>query len=170
MRAVSCWQFVAIASTLVILAGCADSDPAASTAGSTQAEQPTEGTTSTEPVSDPLCEEQVGAFVTALQELDSRLNVGMNFERYSETVSDLQVAYDQLPVGEMTPECLDQVAVPAERAFNAYIRAYNVWNRCVSNIDCTNASIKKRLQRQWANASFAILEADASLEMVSLER
>jgi hypothetical protein len=118
-------------------------------------------------VIDEACAGQVGILVTQLSELDSRLSVGLNFERYSNLVSDLQVAYDQIPIDEPSPECVTRVGVPAERAFNAYVKAYNIWNNCIGNINCDNDKITPRLQARWAKATASVARADQGLENLS---
>jgi hypothetical protein len=118
-------------------------------------------------VIDEACAGQVGPLVTQLSELDSRLNVGLNFERYSNFVSDAQVAYDKIPIGELSPDYVNRVGVPAERAFNAYVKAYNIWNNCIGNINCDNDSITPRLQARWAKATASVVRADRGLESLS---
>jgi hypothetical protein len=136
------------------------------TAGAAGATTPTSAPTTTEP-SDPGCADQIGDFVEQLQELDSRLDIGLNFESYSTKVSDAKVVYDQIPFDEMSQECVRQVGVPAENAFNAYVKAYNIWNNCFDDINCDNDSIKSKLQAQWAKATLLISKADGNLQALS---
>jgi hypothetical protein len=50
--------------------------------------------------------------------------------------------------------CLD-AAADGEDAMNSYIRANNIWNNCVSDINCSNESIRSRLQAHWSAANEA---------------
>lgn len=98
------------------------------------------------------CVANVGDFVDALFELDSRLDVGLTFSAYSERVGDAKVAYDRIDINALDGDCL-ALAVEAESAYNAYVVAYNTWNDCISDIDCDTDSITPDLQKEWAEAS-----------------
>lgn len=98
-----------------------------------------------------------------LFELDSRLNVGMNFQAYSEKVADARVAYDRLKFSEMDADCIIGAAQPSEKAMNAYIRAYTTWNDCIGETDCDNDSIKPELQAEWSTATALLAEVKARL-------
>lgn len=97
------------------------------------------------------CEGTVGPLVTSLESLGSRLSVGLNYEAYSEKTGDLRVDYDRIEFSSLGPKCL-KAAAAAESAMNAYIRAYNTWNDCFSDFDCSNDSIRSKLQGEWARA------------------
>lgn len=103
-------------------------------------------------------------FVETLQDLDSRLDVGLTFAAYSERVGDTRVAYDRVDIEDLDGGCLEHVGVPAEDAMNAYIRANNTWNDCISDIDCDNDSITPDLQSEWADASQLVGEALDALD------
>jgi hypothetical protein len=49
---------------------------------------------------------------------------------------------------------------------NAYTRAYNTWNDCIGDINCSNDSIDSKLQADWAKATPKVNAAAASLERV----
>lgn len=142
------------------------SSPGQDTTEVTTAEVTTTEETTTEVV-DEACREQLEPLVEALSELDSRLTVGLNYERYSESVSDNQVAYDRVPFDELGPECVTDVGIPLEKAVNAYVKAYNIWSNCFEDIDCSNDSIKGRLQKHWAKATRQIARAEQNLEALS---
>ena len=110
------------------------------------------------------CPDPVVTFVEALEELDSRLTIGLNFTDYSERVGDARVAYDRIDVADLDEACLDQVAVPAEDALNAYVNAYTIWNDCISDADCDNDSITPELQAKWAEATELILTLREALD------
>jgi hypothetical protein len=99
------------------------------------------------------CKDQTSGLTDALQELDSRLSVGMNFSAYSDKVAAAKVAYDKLPVSALDATCLSLVGSPEETALNEYITAYNTWNDCVSDVDCKNDSITPTLQGHWSKAT-----------------
>lgn len=91
--------------------------------------------------------------VSGLEDLDSRLSVGLNFSDYSSKVGDLKVVYDKIKPSTLDTTCLTIVGTPAETALNDYIEAYNSWNTCIGKVGCTNASIKSSLQDDWAKAT-----------------
>lgn len=99
------------------------------------------------------CKAAMRPFVDQLQELNSRLSVGLNFSDYSERVGDARVAYDAIDIPSLDQSCLTLVGGPAEDAFNAYVRAYNTWNNCIDDIDCDNDKIRPKLQDEWAKAT-----------------
>jgi hypothetical protein len=110
------------------------------------------------------CADQLGDFVASLEEIDGRLNVGLNFGDYSEKVGDASVAYERIDIEDLEPNCLERVGAPAESALNAYIDAYNTWNDCVGDVDCDNDSITPDLQAKWAEATGFIEEASEALD------
>jgi hypothetical protein len=110
------------------------------------------------------CPDEVIDLVETLEDLDSRLSVGLNFAAYSERVGDAQVAYDRIDVKDLDSGCIEHVGAPAEDAMNAYIRAYNIWNDCIGDIECENDSITPDLQAEWADATGLIQEARDGLE------
>ena len=99
------------------------------------------------------CVDSVGPFVEALQDLNSRLNVGLNQAAYSEKVGDVRVAYDRIDWTEVEALCITQVGKPAEDAFNAYVRANSAWSKCLQARNCNYDKVRPRLQKEWASAT-----------------
>ncbi len=108
----------------------------------------------------------MGPFLTALQDLDSRLGVGLSFSDYGTRVGDIRVADDAAPFDELGAACLSKVAVPAEAALNAYVKTYNTWNDCFNNDYCTTDSISPELQVPWGTATGKVAKARAGLEQI----
>jgi hypothetical protein len=111
------------------------------------------------------CQSQIGAFVDALEELNSRLSVGLSFSDYSEKVGTVRVAYDKITPRELDPDCLD-AAGAGESAMNSYVTAYNTWNDCIGSDSCTTDSIDSDLQQDWAEAIPKVKQARSRLEAV----
>jgi hypothetical protein len=105
------------------------------------------------------CRGDIGSFVNALSEIDSRLDIGLSFVAYSEKVADAKVEYDKIEWPDVGLACVRQVGVFAEQAFNRYAKAYRIWNSCIESPTCTNAKIKRKLQAQWAQATKLIRRA-----------
>ncbi len=110
------------------------------------------------------CEAQLGDLLTALQEIDSRLDIGLNIQEYGDRVGDAKVAYDRLQPGQLERGCLERVGVPLEEALQAYIDAYRSWDRCIDRFECELDEIEPELQQRWARASAKIEEATSALE------
>ncbi len=70
--------------------------------------------------------------LTALRELDSRLDIGLNYSEYNERVGDVKVVYDQA-VGQGEGggfDCVSSVGLPLENALQQYARASQSWSKC----------------------------------------
>jgi hypothetical protein len=100
--------------------------------------------------------------LSALQELDSRLNVGLNLDEYGDYVGDAQVAYDRLDFDRIEGICLISVAVHLEDALNQYITAVNKWNDCIESVSCEDPPV----QKHWTNASTLITRASGNLDRI----
>ena len=116
------------------------------------------------------CQKSTGRFRSSLEEIDSRLSVGMNFSEYSEKVGDAQVAYDRLFDAsgdvDLSAGCVRRVAVALEGALNDYIRVYNVWNGCIGDYSCdfSEGDTNKKAQDGWRKASSKLDKAASGLE------
>jgi hypothetical protein len=110
------------------------------------------------------CQDQLGGFLDSLEELDSRLDIGLNYDEYFTKVGDIQVAYNDIPIHQLTPDCGSQVGVPAEKAFNRYRSAASTWDRCFGKLSCSNSDINPELQRAWSRASSQLDEAQRGLK------
>jgi hypothetical protein len=108
------------------------------------------------------CRDELEGFLEVLQELNSRLGVGVQFDTYLDLVGDVRVEYDQLP--DLEQECLFEVGFPAETALRRYIAAANIWNECIGNLGCEFDSIEPDLQEKWAQAAELIEDAQEGLE------
>ncbi len=109
------------------------------------------------------CQSQVGAFLSTLHDLDSRLDVGLTETQYISRLGDIQVAYDAIDVKGESDGCLVSVGVPAEKAFNTYTKAGRYWRRCIFGVDCPNSTMRAQLQVYWAKASNQLSNATRGL-------
>jgi hypothetical protein len=111
------------------------------------------------------CEAEVGKFLDALETLDSRLNVGVQFADYGRYVGDVSVQYNKLDIKAMDQDCIRKVGVPAENAFNDYTSAQNTWNKCISHLlSCSLVDIKPQLHKKWQAAAREIAKAKTGLD------
>jgi Protein of unknown function (DUF2510) len=113
------------------------------------------------------CRSQVGNFLASLQDLDSRLSVGVPYAEYSHRVGNTRVAYDQIPFKQLAVDCLGNVGVPAEHAMNSYLKADTIWNDCISSLGCDVDSIDPQLQQRWTAASNNIQQAQSGLHQIA---
>lgn len=98
------------------------------------------------------CQSSIGDFLDDVSGIDSRLDVGMTYSDYSSKVADANVTHDRVDASSLTGKCL-AAAVAAEKALNAYIKAYNKWNNCIEDDSCDTDSITPALQTIWTTAT-----------------
>ena len=113
-----------------------------------------------------VCSGQTSAYVKAEARLAGTLNVGLNFKEYSKLLSDVSVAYQEVPFKKMTLNCLN-AAIGAEDALKAFESANTTWETCQQETECSQESIKPKLQKEWATATADYERAKESLEAFS---
>lgn len=111
------------------------------------------------------CGKKIGPFMRELGDMDSRLDVGLNFSDYSTKVGDVRAAYGQIPPQSLFGACLT-AALAGQDALNDYISAYSTWNDCVGDINCDNDSITPDLQDSWAKATNKVASAKGAYARV----
>jgi hypothetical protein len=147
------------ACSILALASTACGSAAASSGSSTPSSASTQSAADYQ-----MCADNLGAWITKLQALDSRLSVGMTESEYLTTVGGVKVEYDRVDFKALPVPCLSKVGVPAEKALNAYIKAANAWNSCVTNYSCSMARVKPKLQASWATATVKLAAAKTGLD------
>ena len=60
-------------------------------------------------------------------------------------------------------DCLQSVGLPAEAALNDYVKAAKTWSACFDDANCSNASVKPKLQARWDKAATQVRRANAGL-------
>jgi len=112
------------------------------------------------------CEDTLGDFQEAISELNSRLDIGLNYDEYTDAVADAKVEYDQIDFDDLSDntKCLGSVGVPLEKAMNKYIQAANIWSKCFDDLECSNDQINGKLQVRWAEATLKIEKAKDALK------
>lgn len=109
------------------------------------------------------CKSQLSSLLSAEENLNSHLDIGMNFTDYTQAVGNVKAAYDQTPIHQLDEKCLG-VGVHTETALNDFAKAANTWNNCIGNINCSDSSIKPQLQATWSKASSEINQAKSALQ------
>jgi hypothetical protein len=108
---------------------------------------------------------------TSLDDLSSRLSIGLDFYAYWVRVGSARSSYDRLlrdakSRGGISQQCIEQVAVPLESALNAYITAYNTWNGCLQVASCTfeeGSAPEKKAHASWTEAHEIVTRAEVAL-------
>lgn len=166
------WTIVmAVAAALVILPGCgsksgssSSDEPASSDSGGTleQLQAQAEAKADAQKAR-AKCQAQIGSLQRELKAIDSRLDVGMTQSDYNTALGDVSIAYDDLSVGKLDPDCLG-VAVQLESAFNRYIEANDEWSDCIDDLYCDlDADVLPGLRDHWNAANRLIAKSERQL-------
>lgn len=115
------------------------------------------------------CARQLKGLVRSLNDLDGLLDVGLNHDEYSDRVGEIAIAYNRIDFKELEDDCVLSVGLPAEAAFNKYVKAGSTWNDCITDFGCELDSIDSQLQLRWASAGERLSEADAALSEMTTE-
>lgn len=147
---------VLVAALALLLSGCGDEGTAAPDNAAARQPRPK---TKVRAVAAAGCPSQVGVLVKSLDALRSQLAIGLSYEQYAAKVKDLRTTYDEIPVRDLTIDCLTSTGTPSEKALNKHIDATNAWGKCLADASCTTATIEPVLQRKWRIASHFLSEA-----------
>lgn len=110
------------------------------------------------------CTGALGRLLRALDEVDARLNVGLNQDEYSRLVGDASVAYNRIDVASLGQgDCLSAGAA-LEGALNDYSAVASRWDECIYDFYCDIDSIDPMMQRNWAAATRAIAKASRLID------
>ena len=82
------------------------------------------------------CKTQTAPVFTAIQDLNSHLEVGMNQDDYSNAVGDTKAVFDRLQADKIPSGCVKVVA-SLDRAMRWYSNASSEWNDCIQSDYCT---------------------------------
>lgn len=107
------------------------------------------------------CQAEESDLLDQLSAVNARLDVGMNFSDYSDTVSDISVEYSKSDSSDLGIDCLGEVAVPAEVAVREHVRAARKWSHCFDDIDCDPETVD--LQSYWSRATDKTTDASDAL-------
>ncbi len=109
------------------------------------------------------CRHVLGPFVTSLMTLRDDLARGLSYDDYLTRVRGTRAVYAKVQPQRVPAGCLVVSGGPAERAYNLYIDAANVWGDCLATVTCNTRSIEPRLQRKWALAEKRLALAQSGL-------
>ncbi|WP_141007048.1 hypothetical protein [Nocardioides humi] len=108
---------------------------------------------------------------TALNDVNSRLSIGLNYQDYGDKLGDVQVAYDGAidEIIELGGDCLTTVGKPLENAFNQYIEVKNIWSDCIGDYNCdfSEGETNRKVQDRWAKATKILDRAEENLDTLA---
>ena len=104
------------------------------------------------------CETSLDEFLTSLETLDSKLDIGLSFNQYNNEVGKIKVVYDQIDIDAIDDTCLSEVGYYAEKAFRLYYKAGLAWEALAPE------SITSAL---WTDAHRLIETANSNLETLN---
>ncbi|MEO6472316.1 MAG: hypothetical protein ABIR57_10280 [Aeromicrobium sp.] len=170
------FSYLGVALLLVLLAGCGgpsaaekkaekDRTVAAAAKKKQEARQKKIGETGA------LCKQMVQEFSDSLDDLNSRLSVGLKPDDYSGRLGDISVAYDKTD-WDKTPNvyCVQKVGVPLEDAYKDFVSAGSTWSDCIASYNCDVEKDKlPGMQKKWAHAGTLIERSKAALEDFQLD-
>jgi len=102
------------------------------------------------------CRNQVGRFVGALRDIDSRLDVGMTQSDLSDATGDAATLANRIDESALAPNCASVFDL-AKDALDAYAGTVSAWNDCIWDDDCdpdTDVDFSP-----WSDASHYLDEA-----------
>jgi hypothetical protein len=118
------------------------------------------------------CTDELGDYLESLDEINSRLDIGLSYDEYTDQVGDLRVEYGKIDfddLGDAGLTCLSDVGVPSENALNQYTKAAKRWGACFEDFDCDTDSIQPALQKRWSRASTYVEKAEEGLDKLEEE-
>jgi hypothetical protein len=102
---------------------------------------------------------QLRGFIGSMSALRDKLARGLSYDDYLGEVQGARSLYREVEADKLSVGCLLTSGGQAERAFNLYIDAVNIWGDCLATVSCNTRSIEPRLQRKWALAAHQLAAA-----------
>ncbi|MCW2755210.1 MAG: hypothetical protein JWQ32_2621 [Marmoricola sp.] len=107
-----------------------------------------------------ICVAQLSGLPDQAQAMESRVSVGLTFEQYSGVIGTAKIAYDKMErvVAQkpqpMTLPCL-KVGAKYEAGFARYVTAFNLWNTCIGEYNCSISSgpTASKMQAAWTRGA-----------------
>jgi hypothetical protein len=117
------------------------------------------------------CTSVVGALDTNLDDLSSRLVIGLALDAYATRLGAARFSYDRLlrdawTRGGIDDRCSKKVVEPLASALNAYLSAYGTWVDCVEATHCRfdeGTAALKKAQAKWLRAAALTGQAETAL-------
>lgn len=112
------------------------------------------------------CTSELSDFKSELENVNSKLTVGMTQSDFNKALGDVQVKYDRLDSDAINGDvyCSGNVGEPLQDAFNDFVKSNSAWAKCINAYNCeVKGDVLKGLQKQWSSAGAKIEKANAAL-------
>lgn len=117
------------------------------------------------------CKAELSPLLRSIQNLNSRLNVGLILEHYGQAVGAISIRYDRIRDRRLTDECIDEVKEPGRKAYNAYWRANKQWGDCLRDFfNCdVDEDVIDDLRAKWKTAGHFQSKMESGLRSQRVE-
>lgn len=110
------------------------------------------------------CADELGALSTVLNNIDARLDVGLNQGDLSNMLGKASIAYNRINIDNLGEGACLSAGAKLESAFNAYNKTVSAWNDCIYDYYCSvDDDVLPGMQLKWSKASGLIEQADRLL-------
>lgn len=167
MRLHVCLVFICLGLLSTGLIACGDSGPSDAERRAAAAKKAKAKARAQAQARSEKCRDQLSGLLAGLKELESRIQIGMSYDEYTDQVADVNVAYNQVPFGQLDFGCVSKTGMPAEEALNSYADAADTWSECFSDFDCSLDSIDPELQKDWNRAGSQLDDAQSGLVSIA---
>lgn len=101
---------------------------------------------------------------SALDQIDSRLAVGLSYDDLGDRLGNARVAYDSINFKRLHPKCTYNPGIALESAMNQYIESLNRWQTCIDDYSCqVEGEVLRQLRAKWSQASKNLNRVDGML-------
>jgi hypothetical protein len=109
------------------------------------------------------CDYRLRQLVNELVTMQGEMDVGLNYVRFKAELTRVAIAYrfQTVALPRMSRSCLN-VAVHAEKAYNAYIVASNYWSACIRNLCNFNSAYEQSIFQERLQIASAQIDAAAT--------
>lgn len=106
------------------------------------------------------CKAATQSALSSLQDLWTRLTVGMTLDSYTAKVGDLKVVDDHLTAASVSRRC-EPVVSQITNSVDQFAAAVTAWNTCIQNGACSDPSVDT--QPYWTSANMYLHIASSKL-------
>ena len=114
------------------------------------------------------CTDQLGPLLRVLDNVDSRLDVGLSQRDLSNMIGKASIAYHRIDIKALGQGPCLAAGAKLESAFNAYNVTVSDWNDCIYDLYCdVDNDVLPGMQRRWAQASNLISRAEKVMDTIN---
>jgi hypothetical protein len=110
------------------------------------------------------CSDQLNPLVTALSNIDARLDVGLSQGELSNMLGRASIAYNRIDIESLGQGNCLTAGARLETAFNRYNSTVSTWEDCIYDYSCdVDRDILPGMQQKWSKASGLIDQSETLL-------